>query len=400
MPGDDLMEHATSSHDFYELLGVTFETSEADIRRAYRKAALKYHPDKNAGKPEVVEKFHLLQIANDVLSDPAAKALYDNTIKAKRAKEERERGFSDKRKQMIADLERRESEGLKRKRGEDEDDPELARIAADGARRVRELRERRNREIREELEELDRLDRERNGQSTPAEPESQGGTQVDDVERCVKVKWVREGLGADIDKDRLLELFTAFGPVEHVLLLKDKKKKRGDRKVMVAAGAIVFSDVVGAYAAVEEYKKQTAPEFAFFDSIYWAGNKEPDFLQRPPFTDAPGSSAAPSTANSPSLYELTRIGLKMAEKRRLKALSKETPEPDGAPATPSQKTGDGKTSRHVPSFSTYKKPQASTHEEMYAAKSKEAERRALIEQIKAEDAAEDAAAEAEKQNAE
>jgi DnaJ homolog subfamily C member 17 len=76
MAKEDLMEHATSTADFYELLGVTFETSESDIRRAYRKTALKYHPDK-LGKDFDPEKFHLLQIANDVLSDPSAKAAYD-----------------------------------------------------------------------------------------------------------------------------------------------------------------------------------------------------------------------------------------------------------------------------------------------------------------------------------
>src|SRR2546423_977090 len=91
MPGDDLMDHATADHaeDFYELLGVTFETNEADIRKAYRKTALKYHPDKNQGKPDLVEKFHLVQIAYDVLSDPAAKAAYDNVRAARKAKAQR-----------------------------------------------------------------------------------------------------------------------------------------------------------------------------------------------------------------------------------------------------------------------------------------------------------------------
>lgn len=75
MPEDkELLERAKSSQeDFYELLGVEFESSEADIKRAYRKTSLKYHPDKHPGNLEVVEKFHLLAIAR---KSPTFNSLY------------------------------------------------------------------------------------------------------------------------------------------------------------------------------------------------------------------------------------------------------------------------------------------------------------------------------------
>ncbi|KKA17959.1 hypothetical protein T310_8094, partial [Rasamsonia emersonii CBS 393.64] len=47
-PSDDLKAHAASSHDFYALLEVSPAASESEIRRGYRRAALKYHPDKIA----------------------------------------------------------------------------------------------------------------------------------------------------------------------------------------------------------------------------------------------------------------------------------------------------------------------------------------------------------------
>lgn len=106
----DLKQYAASDHDFYALLGVTFETSESDIHRAYRKTALKYHPDK-LGKDFDPEKFHLLQIANDVLSDPAAKAAYDNARNAREQKKRQHELFEGKRRQMKEDLEMRERGG-------------------------------------------------------------------------------------------------------------------------------------------------------------------------------------------------------------------------------------------------------------------------------------------------
>jgi len=148
MAKEDLMEHATSTVDFYELLGVTFETSESDIRRAYRKTALKYHPDK-LGKDFDPEKFHLLQIASDVLSDPSAKAAYDNARNARLQKQRQNELFEGKRRQMKEDLEARErgtgatgAGGVKRPREESEMEIEIRRLAEEGRRRKREMEER------------------------------------------------------------------------------------------------------------------------------------------------------------------------------------------------------------------------------------------------------------------
>jgi DnaJ homolog subfamily C member 17 len=148
MAKEDLMEHATSTVDFYELLGVTFETPESDIRRAYRKTALKYHPDK-LGKDFDPEKFHLLQIANDVLSDPSAKAAYDSARNARLQKQRQNELFEGKRRQMKEDLEARErgvratgAGGVKRPREESEMEIEIRRLAEEGRRRKREMEER------------------------------------------------------------------------------------------------------------------------------------------------------------------------------------------------------------------------------------------------------------------
>lgn len=62
--------------DYYKILGIQKGTSEDEIKKAYRKQALKYHPDKNKS-PDAEEKFKEIAEAYDVLSDPKKKDIYD-----------------------------------------------------------------------------------------------------------------------------------------------------------------------------------------------------------------------------------------------------------------------------------------------------------------------------------
>jgi molecular chaperone DnaJ len=66
-----------SKRDYYEVLGVTRTTAEADIKKAYRQMALKYHPDKNPGDKEAEEKFKEAAEAYEVLSDATKRQRYD-----------------------------------------------------------------------------------------------------------------------------------------------------------------------------------------------------------------------------------------------------------------------------------------------------------------------------------
>jgi molecular chaperone DnaJ len=67
----------TKKRDYYEVLGVTRTVSVEEVKRAYRKLAVKFHPDKNPGDPEAEEKFKELGEAYDVLIDPDKRASYD-----------------------------------------------------------------------------------------------------------------------------------------------------------------------------------------------------------------------------------------------------------------------------------------------------------------------------------
>ena len=68
---------ADDKRDYYEVLGVDKSASEEDIKKAYRKLAMKYHPDRNPGDKTAEEKFKELNEAYEILSDPDKKSKYD-----------------------------------------------------------------------------------------------------------------------------------------------------------------------------------------------------------------------------------------------------------------------------------------------------------------------------------
>ncbi|PSW05034.1 molecular chaperone DnaJ, partial [Photobacterium rosenbergii] len=66
-----------SKRDFYEVLGVSRDASERDIKKAYKRLAMKFHPDRNQGDEQAAEKFKEVKTAYEILTDPQKKAAYD-----------------------------------------------------------------------------------------------------------------------------------------------------------------------------------------------------------------------------------------------------------------------------------------------------------------------------------
>lgn len=106
----------TEDVSLYKTLGLdpnavdVLTLSERDITRAYRKAALRWHPDKNRADPQAADKFSAIFVAYETLLSPTERAEYDTAIRAVRSRRERFEKLDAGRKQLKRDLQRREAE--------------------------------------------------------------------------------------------------------------------------------------------------------------------------------------------------------------------------------------------------------------------------------------------------
>ena len=68
---------ATKKRDYYEVLGVNRDSSDEEIKKSYRKLAMKFHPDRNPDSKDAEEKFKEAKEAYEVLSEPEKRRAYD-----------------------------------------------------------------------------------------------------------------------------------------------------------------------------------------------------------------------------------------------------------------------------------------------------------------------------------
>jgi len=66
-----------SQRDYYEVLGVSRNANESELKKAYRQQALKYHPDKNPGDKQAEDKFKEASEAYDILKDSEKRQIYN-----------------------------------------------------------------------------------------------------------------------------------------------------------------------------------------------------------------------------------------------------------------------------------------------------------------------------------
>ncbi|KAM0801309.1 hypothetical protein BDR22DRAFT_848499 [Usnea florida] len=397
MPSDDLKNHAASNTDFYELLGVTFETSQKDIDRAWRRTALKYHPDKVGNDLVAKEKFHLAQIGYDLLSDPASKALYDNARTARLQRKRQNDLFEGRRRQMKDDLEARER-GTKRPREEDESDEEklereIRRLAEDGKRRRKEREDALRKDMQTEAEKANSVAQTPGSSSGYANGTRTCQSTVSEIDRTVKVRWPIEGKGGSITADSVKNTFSQFGLIESADLLNPKMLRLGkkQKKQLAVVCMVQFKSVVGAHAAVEDFSKQHGPEWQIFDSVFWAADKEPEFITAQQGKRT-GMGSAPTTPVSNGRSQSARVFSRFDSQATTPAAS---PKVDGGglkkmPSFASFSPAAFGTPKSSP-FGKELGPNSPSLEEMTMIRLKNAEKKRMAAEIERQDREDDAA---------
>lgn len=189
--------------------------SEKDISKAYKKKALELHPDKRPDDPNAHLNFQKLKTSYEVLKDEKARKLFDDLLRVKREKIQRQSQQDSKRRKMMSDLDARER----------------AAFAPDASVSARQEEERIARKLKEEIARIRAMHLNKMPTATdPSQKETHArakastegkGSSVD-KEKVLKVSW--EKIGEDYTAQRLRELFSEFGEVEDVVIKSSKKK--------------------------------------------------------------------------------------------------------------------------------------------------------------------------------
>lgn len=252
---------AFANEEFYGILEVPQTATKEEIAKAFKKASLKHHPDKNKeNKEEATKRFLLVKKAQDVLTDEKARAAYDNVIKVKVEREKRKSTLDADRKRKLQDLEEREAKYKKQKSEEEEAkrrlDQEIERLRKEGYRRMLEEQEQKKQKEREEKQKQE-----------PKEHSSTSST--------LNIKWDKSK--SDYSKERLESIFKLFGAIDMIVVSKSKKK---------GSAMVVF-------------KTSSSASLALKNSLGEEGNK----LKLSLATSAVPEAPAPFTAPPPGLFD-------------------------------------------------------------------------------------------------
>ncbi|PHH63041.1 hypothetical protein CDD81_6372 [Ophiocordyceps australis] len=140
-------EYAEQNTDLYHLLGVDALTDKADIHRAWRKRSLKYHPDK-AGDSFDADKWTLFERGRDILCDAAARAVYDQAIKARLVRQQQRAAMDSQHRRYANDLEAREQAASELRREHQQSQRQA--MAKERERLAQELRMRHDEKLRQD----------------------------------------------------------------------------------------------------------------------------------------------------------------------------------------------------------------------------------------------------------
>ncbi|KAL0070113.1 hypothetical protein AAF712_002600 [Marasmius tenuissimus] len=279
----------------YELLSVTLESTEKEIRTAYRQKSLKVHPDRNPNNPDAARKFHELTQASELLLDPLRRLALDTKLRAKQARAERFKSYDNKRKNMVQELEERERAFKKAKVEKAKEDAvrhgEAEKIKDEGRR----MREERQRHMEEEAKAT---------KQKHDEPDETTPPELAPTDTTVRIKYSLTDHSELTTADSIVTLFRSFGEIDaETVVVSLKPSKKAPHKPPKHGTALVpFKRIGDAFAAVCASGR---PDRALNGiEVGWVGGKEPQilaWLKRMGKLGTPSTAPAshPSTASEP-----------------------------------------------------------------------------------------------------
>ncbi|PFX27655.1 dnaJ homolog subfamily C member 17-like [Stylophora pistillata] len=219
---------------YYEILGVGKESSLKEIAKAYRKKALKCHPDKNPDNPRALELFHELSKALEVLSDPKAKAAYDAVLKAKELARLRTQALDAKRKKFKQDLEAREDAAKTEKENDEMAaknlEAEIKRLREEGSKLLKEQQELLRDQLKKEVE------------------SDQYNTTYQNVTPKLKVRWKSKKsdlTNGGYTQEMIRSLLEKYGEVSYVIVSSKKKGSAVAEFTSMASAKLAVENELG-----------------------------------------------------------------------------------------------------------------------------------------------------------
>ncbi|XP_071518849.1 dnaJ homolog subfamily C member 17 [Panulirus ornatus] len=227
--------------DFYEIFEIPMGSGEQEIRKAYRKKALKCHPDKNPDNPDAAEEFDRLKKILEILLDAGTRKAYDKVLRSRKAAAVRARESDAKTRKLRTELEDRE-----RRAQQARDHPqiseeeklrrELKRLEEEGEKLIEEELARVNRQVEKELS------------RGASEVSKSNETPASDAKGFrVKVKWATTEDCPGYTEQEIHHLFYKWGDI-HAMVMKQKSKR--------GTALIDFKTKQGADMAVQFEKGQ------------------------------------------------------------------------------------------------------------------------------------------------